>query len=65
MAGAQARVNAEFQQQKFVAWHTAMLPYFKNEIPLDEFVEGEKRRSGSQELLMRARALHEHYGGKK
>ena len=63
MNGARIRTDAEFAQQKMLAWHTAMLPYMKNPIPLDKFVGGKSPRAKGQELLMRAQALHKIYGG--
>jgi len=65
MAGVRKRFESDLEQQKSLAWHTAMLPYLKKAIPHDKFVSGKKRGANQQQLLMRARALHETFGGKK
>ena len=65
MKGARARHDADFANQKMLAWHTAMLPHMKKPIALDKFVGGDERRASEQELLMRAQALHKIYEGKK
>lgn len=63
MKGAAQRFQREFDVRKWIAWHTAFLPYSKVR-KLKDFMRsddktGSKRRQTQEEMLAAAKAWHQ------
>lgn len=63
MKGAAQRLQREFRDRKWIAWHTAFLPYSKR-MRFSDFMgpdrkTGSGRRQTPDQMLAAARAWHE------
>ncbi len=70
MKGARQRARNELETQKWIAWHTAFLPYLKKYSKLQAFMGPDDGREPGQrqtpeQMIAAARAWHEHISKEK
>lgn len=63
MKGAEQRLKSDAEFQKWIAWHTALLPYQKKTPRFEDFMGSEKksgpRRQTPEQMMAVAQAWHE------